>query len=115
MATRSEHRAVAAAILLTAMALVAGAAEAAPGADDGRRISHGPTSSRLPPLPVAAVAGRVQCVKVHVVVEGETCASVAQAAGLTVAEFVRLNPDMPCAELPHAHGRTVCVRGFTIG
>ncbi|CAN6244655.1 unnamed protein product [Urochloa humidicola] len=117
MEIRSDHRTVAVAILLIAMALVvgAGADQAAPGADDGRRISHGPTSSRLPPLTVAAAASRVQCVKVHVVVEGETCASVARDAGLTVAEFVRLNPDMPCADLPHAHGRSVCVRGFSIG
>ncbi|CAN6337159.1 unnamed protein product [Urochloa humidicola] len=117
MATRSDHRAVAAAILLTAaMALGAGAAQAAAsGADDGRRISHGPTSSRLPLPAVAVATSRVQCTKVHILVAGETCASVARAARITVAEFVKLNPDITCAELPNAHGRWVCVRGFAIG
>jgi len=118
MATRAaDHRAVVAAVLLLVVAAAQPAAAAAGagtgGADGGRRISHGaaPTTGRArAPLPPAV---RVRCTGLHVVRPGETCASVARAAGLTAGQFMMLNPNLTCAAM--FHGQWVCVRGSAIG
>ncbi|OEL37007.1 hypothetical protein BAE44_0001972 [Dichanthelium oligosanthes] len=64
---------------------------------------------------VVPAAVTVTCTRVHVVREGETCASVARDARLTLAQFMVLNKDssISCAGvLPH--GRWVCVGGTAI-
>ena len=118
MATRAaDHRTVVAAVLLLVVAAAQPAAAAAGagtgGADGGRRISRGaaPTTGRArAPLPPAV---RVRCTGLHVVRPGETCASVARAAGLTAGQFMMLNPNLTCAAM--FHGQWVCVRGSAIG
>jgi hypothetical protein len=60
------------------------------------------------PLPVRPV-----CVKVHAVVPGETCASVARDAGLTDRIFANLNPNVACAAL--FPGQRLCVDGAMVG
>jgi len=113
MATRAEHRAVVAAVLLLLVAAAQPAAAAAVGAGagsaaDGRSSGAAATGgARVPP------AVRVQCTRVHVVRTGETCASVARAAGLTVGQFMLLNPTLTCAAMHH--GQWVCNRGSAIG
>ncbi|PUZ65317.1 hypothetical protein GQ55_3G213700 [Panicum hallii var. hallii] len=99
MATpRADRRAVVAAVLL----VVAAAAAAGVGAGTGG-------AARVP-LPLAV---RVHCTGLHVVRPGETCASVARAAGLTVGQLTLLNPNVTCAAM--FHGQWVCVRGSAIG
>ncbi|KAG2618318.1 hypothetical protein PVAP13_3NG079504, partial [Panicum virgatum] len=89
--------------VVAAVLLVVAAAQPAAAA-------AGTTGRARAPLPPAV---RVRCTGLHVVRPGETCASVARAAGLTAGQFMMLNPNLTCAAM--FHGQWVCVRGSAIG
>lgn len=102
-AAAGPHRAAALLSLAAAALLLAGAAvlaDAAAGHRQGRQ-------------PVPLLAGMPVCVKVHGVVAGETCASVARNWGLADQSFANLNPNVTCAAL--FPGQWLCVGGALIG
>ncbi|RLM98111.1 hypothetical protein C2845_PM06G17190 [Panicum miliaceum] len=106
--TRADHRAVVAAVLLVVAAALGAGSAAQPAAAAG--VGAGTGGAARVPLPLAV---RVHCTGLHVVRPGETCASVARAAGLTVGQFTLLNPNVTCAAM--FHGQWVCVRGSAVG
>ncbi|KAL6845441.1 hypothetical protein ACP4OV_024936 [Aristida adscensionis] len=82
----ANHRAAAALLIASLLVAIAVA--------DARHTVHGGAQAPATPISIDLV-----CTKVHGVQPGETCFAAAQAAKLTLEQFLEFNPNINCRKL----------------